>query len=327
MLVSSSSIVVRRYSYVQYLICPERYLGDMDEGIELRHLRYFAAVAEELHFGRAAKRLYIAQPPLSQQIRRLEEMVGHPLLIRTSRAVKLTEAGAALLERAKRTLNRVSEDLAFARSVGRGESGSLRVGFIASAMQTKLPATLNAYRRLYPDVELRLQETYTSNLIESIRDGSSDVGFLRDGGPVESLKVDLLLEEKYIVILPFHHRLARHSSIRIAQLKEEPFVFFPKSAGPTAWDRTMNLCKEQGFQARIVQEAPHWVTIASLVGAGLGVTIAPACIRHATNKTVACRPLVGPGRTLIELARRTDETSPVTAAFCQLAQTLFRKRN
>jgi DNA-binding transcriptional LysR family regulator len=156
MLISSSSILLRRYPYVQYLVYPKRYLRDMDEAIELRHLRYFAAVAEELHFGRAAKRLYIAQPPLSQQIRRLEEMVGHPLLIRTSRAVKLTEAGAALLERAKRTLSRVSEDLAFTRRVGLGETGSLRVGFIASAMQTKLPAILNAYRRLYPDVELRL---------------------------------------------------------------------------------------------------------------------------------------------------------------------------
>ncbi len=295
----------------------------MDESIELRHLRYFIALAEQLHFGRAAQQLHIAQPPLSQQIRRLEEMVGHPLLVRTSRAVKLTEPGAALLERAKRTLHRMAEDLAFTRRVGLGETGSLRVGFIGSGMQTQLPAVLGEYRRLYPDVELRLQETFTSHLVESIRDGSVDVGFLRDGGPIDDLTVHSLLEEKFIVILPSHHRLSRQPTIRILQLKDEPWVFFPKSAGPTAWSRTMNLCEEQGFQARIVQEAPHWVTIVSLVGAGLGVTIAPACIRHVAGKTVACRPLASHGRTFIELARRSEDGSPVVAAFCSLARTLF----
>src|ERR1700733_14898714 len=127
----------------------------MDEDVELRHLRYFIAVAEELYFGHAAQRLHMAQPPLSQQIRRLEEIVGYPLLIRTSRAVKLTAPGAALLERAKRTVHRISEDLAFTRRVGRGETGSLRVGFIGSGMQTQLPEVLGEYRRLYPDVELR----------------------------------------------------------------------------------------------------------------------------------------------------------------------------
>jgi DNA-binding transcriptional LysR family regulator len=297
----------------------------MDEGIELRHLRYFMAVAEELHFGRAAKRLHIAQPPLSQQIRRLEEMVGHPLLLRTSRAVKLTEPGAALLERAKRTLHRMSEDLAFTRRVGLGQTGSLRVGFIGSGMQTQLPAVLGEYRRRYPDVELRLQETHTSQLIESIRDGSVDVGFLRDGGPIDDLTVTPLVEERFIAIVPRRHRLARASAVRVIQLKDEPFVFFPKSAGPTAWNRTMDLCEEQGFHARIVQEAPHWVTVVSLVGAGLGLTIAPACIRNVAGPTVACRPLVSHGRTFVELAHRSDDNNPVITAFCMLARTLFRK--
>ena len=298
----------------------------MDEAIDLRHLRYFVAVAEELHFGRAARQLHIAQPPLSQQIRRLEEMVGYPLFIRTSRAVKLTEPGLALLERAKRTLHRVAEDLAFTRRVGRGETGTLRVGFIASAMQTELPAILSEYRSSYPDVELRLEETYTSNLIETIRDGSVDVGFVRDGGPIEDLRMDLLLEEKFIVVVPRHHRLARLAAVQLIQLKNEPFVFFPKSAGPTAWHRTMDLCSEQGFQARIVQEAPHWVTVVSLVGAGLGVTIAPECIKHVAGSAVVCRPLMGRGRTLIELARRSEEESPVAAAFCDLARRVFAQK-
>ena len=295
----------------------------MNEAIELRHLRYFIAVAEELHFGRAAKRLHIAQPPLSQQIRRLEEMVGHPLLVRTSRAVQLTAVGAALLERSKRMLDRMSEDLAFTRCVGRGETGSLRVGFIGSGMQLRLPSVLGEYRRLFPDVELRLREASTSQLVESIRDGSVDVGFLRDGGETEDLSVVRLLEEKFIAIVPRGHRLARFPKIRIPQLRDEPFVLFPKSAGAVAWSRTINLCLEFGFEPRVVQEAPHWVTAVSLVGAGLGVTIAPACIQHVAGKSVEWRPLVCHGRTFLELARRNDDASPVLAAFCQLARKSF----
>lgn len=118
----------------------------MDEQIELRHLRYFLAVAEELHFGRAAQRLHMAQPPLSQQIRRLEEVIGHPLFVRSSRSVKLTPAGEVLLERARRTLGKVSEDLEAVRSVGRGEVGSLTVGFVGSAVLTAMPSVLRRYR-------------------------------------------------------------------------------------------------------------------------------------------------------------------------------------
>ncbi len=295
----------------------------MDEEIELRHLRYFIAVAEELHFGKAAQRLHMAQPPLSQQIRRLEELIGHRLLVRTSRAVELTPTGAALLERAKRSLERFEEDLAYSRRVGRGETGSLRVGFIGSAMQSHLPSVLREYRSLYPDVELRLQETSTSQLVEAIRDRSIDVGILRDGGPIDDLVVTPLTEEKFIAVVPRRHALARLSKIRVVQLKDEPLVFFPKAAGPTAWQRTIGLCQEAGFEPRIVQEALHWVTVVSLVAAGLGVTIAPACIQHVAGSAVACRPLVGHGRTVIEMAWRSDDANAVLPAFRQLAQAGF----
>src|ERR1700742_4707138 len=129
----------------------------MDE-IEVRHLRYFIAVAEELHFGRAALRLHMAQPPLSQQIRRLEEMLGHALFLRTSREVRLTAAGEELLERARRTLRKIESDIAAARKIGRGEAGSLTVGFIGSGMLTALPKMLGRYRRQYPEVDLQLRE-------------------------------------------------------------------------------------------------------------------------------------------------------------------------
>jgi DNA-binding transcriptional LysR family regulator len=296
----------------------------MDQEIELRHLRYFIAVAEELHFGRAANRLHIAQPPLSQQIRRLEDLLGHQLLVRTSRAVKLTSAGEALLERARRTMSRMQQDLEDVRRTGRGETGCLRVGFIGSGMLTCLPSLLGEYRKTYPRVELRLQEFYTSTLIKAIQDGSVDVGFLRDGGPNPELEVEPVLKEEFIAIVPYGHRLARRSKIRPGELRGEPFVFFSRSAGESAWERTMKVCEREGFRPEIAQEAPHWMTIVSLVAAGIGVTIAPACIRTIAPTTVTCRPITGEGRSFIELAYRQDHSSPVATEFCQLARKVFR---
>ncbi len=147
----------------------------MNQNIDLRHLRYFLAVAEELHFGHAAQRLHMAQPPLSQQIRRLEEEIGYPLFLRSSRSVKLTPAGKSLMDRARRTLQKVDEDLEAVRSVARGEVGVLKVGFVGSAMLTRLPAILDTYRRLYSRVQLHLNEFHTSQLIDALRDGSADV--------------------------------------------------------------------------------------------------------------------------------------------------------
>lgn len=163
--------------------------------IGLRHLRYFVAVAEELHFGRAAQRLHIAQPPLSQQIRKLEEAIGHPLLLRNSRQVRLTGAGEELLKRAQQTLRKVAEDIQSTRRIGRGEVGTLTVGFIASAMLTVLPSMLSEYRRRFPEVELRLREFYTSGLLDALRNGTADIGFTRDADQEKSLHTEVLLPE------------------------------------------------------------------------------------------------------------------------------------
>src|SRR5882757_1994142 len=198
----------------------------MDRDLELRHLRYFVAVAEELHFGRAAVRLHLAQPPLSQQIRKLEEILGYPLFVRTSRAVRLTAAGEVFLERARRTLRSVQEDIEEARSIGRGDEGSLRVGFIGSGMLTPLPEMLGRYRQLYPRVQLQLSETYTANIAASLNRGMLDAGFLRDGGPIDGLHVETLFSEPFVAVLPQKHRLAGRSMISPADLREEPFVFF-----------------------------------------------------------------------------------------------------
>ena len=164
--------------------------------VELRHLRYFLAVAETLHFSKAAQRLGMAQPPLSQQIRRLEEIVGHRLFDRTTRGVKLTLAGQLLEERARTTIEKVQDDLAQVRRLGRGEEGTLTVGFSGSVMFTELPAAIGAYRRRYPKVELRLRELATSAQIAALLDGTLDLAFLRDGDPTEGIEISTLLRSR-----------------------------------------------------------------------------------------------------------------------------------
>lgn len=297
----------------------------MDRDLELRHLRYFVAVAEELHFGRAAERLHLAQPPLSQQIRKLEEILGYPLFLRTSRAVKLTAAGEIFLERARRTLRNVQEDIEEARSIGRGDEGFLRVGFIGSGMLTPLPAMLGHYRRLYPRVQLQLSESYTAGIAQALNRGTLDAGFLRDGGAIEGLHLEILFSEPFVAVLPSSHRLAGRSKISAADLRDEPFVFFSPAAGTLAYEKPVSLCEEHGFRPRVVQEAPQWLTILRLVGAGLGVSIAPECVRQLAGENIVCPGLRG-ARVVsdIELAFRAGEDRAVVSAFAAVARESFR---
>ena len=293
----------------------------MDRDIELRHLRYFVAVAEELHFGRAALRLHLAQPPLSQQIRKLEEILGYPLFLRTSRAVKLTSAGEVFLERARRTLRNVQEDMDEARSVGRGEEGFLRVGFIGSAMLTPLPAMLGRYRRLYPKVNLQLHESFTSAVVQKLLKGELDAAFLRDAGQTTGLEIEPLFSEPFIAVVPKKHPLARYKAISARELRDEPFVFFPPSAGALAYEKPISLCEEQGFRPHVVQEAPQWLTLVRLVGAGLGITIAPASVAQIVSTDTVCRRLSpSGGSTSIDLVYRLKEPSPLVNAFCDLVR-------
>jgi DNA-binding transcriptional LysR family regulator len=300
----------------------------MDGDIELRHLRYFVAVAEELHFGRAALRLHLAQPPLSQQIRKLEEILGYPLFLRTSRAVKLTSAGEVFLERARRTLRNVQEDMEEARSVGRGEEGFLRVGFIGSAMLTPLPAMLGRYRRLYPKVNLQLHESYTSAVVQKLLKGELDAGFLRDGGQASGLEIEPLFSEPFIAVVPKKHPLARHKTISAKELRDEPFVFFSPSAGTLAYEKPVSICEEHGFRPHVVQEAPQWLTIMRLIGAGLGVTIAPACVKQIATPNIACLSLRrATVESDIELAYRTSEDRPIVEAIATVARRSFPQKS
>jgi len=301
----------------------------MNTEIELRHLRYFVAVAEELHFGRAALRLHLAQPPLSQQIRRLEEILGFALFDRTSRSVSLTPAGRAFLERAQRTLRNVNRDIEEARSIGRGEVGSLHFGFVGSAMLTTLPAIFRAYRETNPQVRLHLHESFTSKVIEGLLNGTLDAGLIRDGDPTPGLDAIPIFTEPFVAVLPANHPRAKQKSISPASLRNEAFVHYPRSAGTRAFEKPLALCEQFGFRPDIAQEASHWLSILRLVGAGLGVSIAPACVRHINSTEVVCLPLQpskeGPKIvSTIELAALTGESRPIVARFAEIVHSTTR---
>jgi DNA-binding transcriptional LysR family regulator len=292
----------------------------MDDEIEIRHLRYFLAVVETLHFSKAAERLGMAQPPLSQQIKRLEQLIGHRLFDRTTRGVKLTLAGQLLAERARTTIDKVHDDLALVRRLGRGEAGTLTVGFSGSVMFTALPAAIESYRRLYPKVELRLREVVTSAQIPALLDGTLDLAFMRDGDSTDGIYMTTLLKEHYVAVLPESHPLARKRSLRVADLRREPFVFFARRMGLLAFDRTMACCEASGFRPNIVQEAPQWPTLIRLVGAGLGVSLAPACVSTVTIPGAIYRDVHAACRTTIDMAIRSGPDKVLQTNFMRVAR-------
>ena len=272
----------------------------MNQAIELRHLRYFMAVAEELHFGRAAERLGMAQPPLSQQIKSLETLVGFPLFERRPQ-VRLTIAGEALLEVARRTLAQVEEGLERTRRAGRGEVGKITVGFAASILTTALPEVLRAYREQYPGVELRLRELSSAAQAAALAEGGIDVGFVREAVVQGSdLICEPILREEFVAVLPPAHPLAEREQLPLTDLAEEPFVHFPRAVAPALFDQIADACRRAGFRPRVVQEAQEWLTILGLVEAGLGVSLVPASFRRLRWGGVQYRPL-GPPREFTDI--------------------------
>jgi len=291
----------------------------MNDQIELRHLRYFLAVAETLHFSKAARRLGMAQPPLSQQIKRLEQMLGYALFERTTRGVKLTAAGQLLARRARSTMEKVDEDFAQVRRLGRGEEGTLTVGFSGSVMFTELPAAIQSFRRRYPKVELRLRELVTSAQIAALLNGQIDLAFLRDGDPTDGIRITTLLKERYVAVLPEAHPLARRKTLGVKALADEPFIMFARRMGPLAYDRTIACCERSGFRPKIVQDAPQWLTLVRLVAAGLGVTLAPACVTRVAMPGAVYRTVKAPCRTLIDLGVKAGAESVLARNFIEIA--------
>ncbi|WP_169983390.1 LysR family transcriptional regulator [Microbispora sp. H10836] len=282
--------------------------------LPLAQLHAFVVLAEELHFGHAAARLGIAQPPLSQQIRRLEDKVGHALFAREPGRVALTAAGRELLPAARRALADLADGLSAARAAGSGRIGRLRIGFAASAALTVLPDLLRAFRRRYPGVRLDIQEMTTAPQIAALRDRTIDVGLLREPPADEpDLNFRTVLTEPFVAVLPSAHPLAALRSVRLAQLADSPFVLLPRAAGPGLHDQIVGLCAAAGFTPRVAQRAVEWQTVCALVETGLGVSLAPASIRRIRLKGVAFRTIESGARTRVAVGWREDDRSPLVA--------------
>jgi DNA-binding transcriptional LysR family regulator len=292
--------------------------------MELRHLRYFLAVAEELHFGRAASRVHIAQPPLSQQIRKLEQELGVDLFSRTKRRVALTPAGQAFLEEARLVLAQAERAVRTARRAGRGEIGQLAIGFVPSADLDVLPRVLRAWRARYPHVEIELHSLLPAAQVEALRDGRIHVGFVRvpvdDGG----LVVESIQREPLLAVLPRGHRLARAQRVRLADLAPDTMILFPRRDSPGYYDVFISACRRAGFTPRVMHPGSMQANLA-LVSAGLGVTLMPSSIRSLRRSGVVYRPLAPPvPHVEMAVAYRRDERSAVLPVFFQVLREVVR---
>jgi DNA-binding transcriptional LysR family regulator len=223
--------------------------------VELRHLRYFVTVADTLHFGRAAEQLHIAQPPLSQQVRRLEAELGVQLLQRTSRRVDLTDAGRLFLVEARRTLAQADRAARVAVRAQRGELGRLTIGYMASAELTVFPRVLPAFRKRYPDVDLVLQILAPREQFQRLRAGRLDVGFVRLPARDRRLAIVPVFREPLVAVLPEDHTLARQRTVSLRSLRDETFVLFPREHSPAYYDSLMEICRESNVEPKLVQES------------------------------------------------------------------------
>ncbi|MFD0352111.1 LysR family transcriptional regulator [Kitasatospora aburaviensis] len=277
-------------------------------------LHAFVVLAEELHFGHAAERLGIAQPPLSQQIRRLEEKVGHPLFHREPGRVTLTPAGRELLPAAQRALADVADGLAAARTVGSGRAGRLRIGFAASLALTVLPGLLRTFRQRFPDVQLDVREMTTAPSSPPCRTGVSTSGCCANPRRRPGARLPDDPPRAVRGRAPGRPPAGPRRTVRLADLAESPFVLLPREVGPRLHDRIIALCATAGFTPHVAQRAVEWQTLCALVQAGLGVTLAPASIRRIRlDGVVFRRTAPGDARTRVAVAWRRHEQNPLIA--------------
>ncbi|HWK28620.1 MAG TPA: LysR substrate-binding domain-containing protein [Solirubrobacter sp.] len=289
--------------------------------MELRHLRYFIAVAEELHFRRAAERLHMSQPPLSQQIRQLEEEVGAQLLVRNQRRVELTAAGSVFLVRARDILASVEDAARQARRVQRGEVGRLAVGFVGSAMYSFVPELLRAFRDRAPDIALRLHELGTTEQLRQLEDGRLDVGFLRTPGRRPGLQFETVLEEQIVVALPDTHALAQRPLVSLRDLAGESLVLLTHGGSPGLRAALAGALAELGGEELVTQEVAEMQTVIGLVAAGVGLSLVPESVRALERHGVTYRPLTGgPPAVRLAMAWRAADDSPVLRRFLTQAR-------
>lgn len=290
------------------------------------HLRQYVAVAEELHFRRAAERLNMAQPPLSQAIRQLEDLVGATLLERSRQGARLTAAGAIFLDHARAMLAQEERAIEAARLTAEGIVGRLTLGFVGSVSYELLPGLLQAFRVRCPQVRLDLREQTSKEQVQSLHAGEVDAGLLRlPINDAADLRTRVLHRERFVAVLPRRHRLARAASVRLAQLKDESFMIFPADRIPSLHAKFMFACADAGFSPRVVLEAWQMPSMVGLVAAGFGVALLPSQITAMPHRGVVFKRISDASPQLdleIAVGWRPDNASAGLKSFLALMDEL-----
>ncbi len=284
----------------------------MSNEIEFRHLRYFVAVAEELHFRKAAKKLYITQPALSRQIQQLEEYIGAPLLIRDKRNVELTKSGEYLLEEARFLFSHLDFVQQNINHLKDGEAGELRIGFVGSAMQSVIPGILKRINQKYPSIHSVLTELPNQEQINRIRNDHLDLGFIRSMRlPAGLNKIDVY-EENFCLVLPEDHPISSHNFKTVADLKDESFILFSSQYSHGYYDKILSIFENKGFSPKVAHESVHANTIFRLVENKLGIGIVPSSLKRGFNLNIKFIELENiPQRTVLSAIWKTDSRNPL----------------
>lgn len=292
--------------------------------VEIRHLRYFVAVAEELNFSRAAQRLHMAQPPLSGAIRQLEQELGTDLFLRSTREVSLTEAGRALLEGARRTLTELDRTITAARRAGAGESGSVRIGFSWSARFETLPLIGQAFRAGHSDVELLTEEMWNARMPQALRSGALDIAVALCPEIADELSYQPIRREKVVALLAARHRLSGENPIALDALAKDGFLLFPRELAPHLHDDLVSLCRRAGFEPKIRSESFHTGWELRILADVPVVALAPESVARDLPAGVVAVALNEPHDQLeTSLVWRTNDIPPAAAALRDVARALF----
>jgi DNA-binding transcriptional LysR family regulator len=288
--------------------------------MELRQLRYFVAVAEELHFRRAAARLHMSQPPLSHQLRLLEDELGCPLMIRSRRRVELTPAGQAFLGDVRQLLGGLDEAVGTARRIHAGTAGRLRISFVGSALLSLVPEVVKRYRAARPDVEVQLRERSTEDQLRDLRAGSIDVALVPLPVDAPDLRTEVLRRERAVAALPAAHPLAALKQVPVRRLGGEPLVMFPREQAPGLHDRLLASLSGPDGPPGVAQYAPEMQTIIGLVAAEIGVSLVQASVQRLALPGVTYRPVRGAPTIELAALLPAGETLPQACEFVALAR-------
>jgi DNA-binding transcriptional LysR family regulator len=288
--------------------------------VELRFLRYFVAVAEELSFTRAAARLNMAQPPLSQQIRRLEARLGVTLFRRTKRRVELTEAGRAFLRQSYQAIQSVEQGIVLAQRADRGEVGRLAIGILVYVSYTLIPPILREFRAKYPEVHVELRFLTNALQIAALQSGQVDVCFVRPPIDDPDVSSKLISRERFILAMPATHPLASKTAVSIKQLKNDPFIMYVRELGPTFYSSLLQFCAKAGFSPKIALEVSQINAAVGLVGSGIGVALVPQSMNQLHFENVVYRPIVERAPNVdVLLAWQVGQPSRLVKSFIDIA--------